>query len=758
MTKKRHQNRGKRGKEERREKKKKKKKISSTRLQSKKEKLIKKETKIKDGKNKKISDGEIKKITKVQIKKSFKNRRKKIIKTSYLVFLLVFSILTVIVINLRHYFPPLKNPIRKNIPATLRQITAEKDFLDIQNNLIKQKTTSPTDNLSVCPDKNLLNSSEQRSIIIDKKYLAVLKRGKIFIVNLATNKYITKTEVSPIPKKETEAIQYNNIYATENTLIVTGYRHDQKSLEISLFELSPGGNLIRKSSYDLPGNECVYGGKVIGDKFISYTSRDLQKINYASIPEIDIWNEQQKVFDNKHINNSQIFYNNLKLKSPYLHTITTCQIRNSVLRACRQQHFIDNKINSLTINSNHLYAWTSQQNNNQKTKRVIPNSLIYQISLGNKNSPKIIQADGVPIDNSAIEINNNTLKTVVYQNDSNSPAWLTTFSNNKLSFLSINLKNFQDKGFILNNPDDYQPLPSNFSYSLKNKFIIYGDSLLEINPNDSKIKTHQNNKSSDMDISGKILFSDNLPEKNKVLLIYTKENNLYANWLNYSNDINLGQEMILANNIDEQAIKIIDTEINDFKIDDKQFISLPVVNQVKNDGQLYLLTINSDTLAKAYTLNINKNFQRLNDGCQNSCQEGWTKVLMFFPEENLNRIYSLTGSYLKSFKFTTQDKLQLLRTINYTTKPAPPKPRRPKARVPVGAKIVNGKYVCKKKHDYVGKSKKNNKGYLHLDLECCLDPDEYPNPWCTYRPGELNVTKLRYKDYHGNTKKKKHHH
>lgn len=62
-----------------------------------------------------------------------------------------------------------------------------------------------------------------------------------------------------------------------------------------------------------------------------------------------------------------------------------------------------------------------------------------------------------------------------------------------------------------------------------------------------------------------------------------------------------------------------------------------------------------------------------------------------------------------------------------------PKPK-PKpvinAPMPVWFKMVNGKRVCAKKNDKPKESKKN-KG-RHLDMECCLDPDEYPNPHCTY--------------------------
>jgi len=45
-------------------------------------------------------------------------------------------------------------------------------------------------------------------------------------------------------------------------------------------------------------------------------------------------------------------------------------------------------------------------------------------------------------------------------------------------------------------------------------------------------------------------------------------------------------------------------------------------------------------------------------------------------------------------------------------------------------KIVGGRRVCAKKNDKPRKSKTNKK--KHMDMECCLDPDEIPNPWCNY--------------------------
>lgn len=45
-----------------------------------------------------------------------------------------------------------------------------------------------------------------------------------------------------------------------------------------------------------------------------------------------------------------------------------------------------------------------------------------------------------------------------------------------------------------------------------------------------------------------------------------------------------------------------------------------------------------------------------------------------------------------------------------------------------------GRMICKSGSD---RPQKSNKGKgKHLDMECCLDPDEYPNPWCYYDPAK----------------------
>ncbi len=57
-------------------------------------------------------------------------------------------------------------------------------------------------------------------------------------------------------------------------------------------------------------------------------------------------------------------------------------------------------------------------------------------------------------------------------------------------------------------------------------------------------------------------------------------------------------------------------------------------------------------------------------------------------------------------------------------------------------RIVNGRNVCIKNNDKPRKSKKTNK--IHVDSECCLDPDEIPNSLCYYAPEKYGKLLSKY--------------
>lgn len=81
--------------------------------------------------------------------------------------------------------------------------------------------------------------------------------------------------------------------------------------------------------------------------------------------------------------------------------------------------------------------------------------------------------------------------------------------------------------------------------------------------------------------------------------------------------------------------------------------------------------------------------------------------------------------------FATVSQFENIDIVRPKPKPVQPKIIAPK---PASYNVVNGRMVCEKNNDKPSKSDKNKK--KHLDMECCLDPDEYPNPHCYYDPAK----------------------
>ncbi len=120
------------------------------------------------------------------------------------------------------------------------------------------------------------------------------------------------------------------------------------------------------------------------------------------------------------------------------------------------------------------------------------------------------------------------------------------------------------------------------------------------------------------------------------------------------------------------------------------------------------------------------------------------KPVLFFSFTKGDYIYNLVpatkegvnlaGDPKKEIADSFPEFFSIASTLNPTEIIRPkPKPQvQIDAPLPVSFKVVNGRRVCAKKNDKPSKSKKD-KG-KHLDMECCLDPDEYPNPHCYYSP------------------------
>jgi hypothetical protein len=694
-----------------------------------------------------------KSLTTVQIKKSS-------LGTSFLIVALSLCALAVgvIVLILLSQFTHKEKLFAPPVPSQLSTIQNEETFLTIKNSLL-QNSLKQEGNSNECLGANFFHTSSKKTAYAYDKFIIILKRGKIFVTNTTTNKFVGYTEISPYPIKENNAIAYDNVFFDNGVIIVTGYRTETKSMEVATFPISIYGKVTRGETYSLPSSNCNYASNLTHNKLTFYTSRELTSTTtLENIKILNQWSHELNEFTATYPEINNIFYDNSSfLNNPTIHSITTCDLQGHSLANCQQRHLIDNESAGHHLDQDYFYLWTAQLPVAAKSKSIIPNAKLHQFNLSD-SLIKMTQVEGLPISTNALLTNNGTLSAIIYQNSHRSPAWQTNFTKNKIAHFNLSSDEFSTTGSFINSPDNYTLTSSTRDSVLAApaEIIALSPKLITLNKDTSTINVHTESLKS-FSIDGSILSGKKLPHTELVLIIYKKNNSVAAQIINIDTGT-ISNALSLQENITTKP----PVEISFLNIQDKIFASVAITEESLSKGSIHLLDISTSTITRPDTLTFTKSQQRLTDGCQNDCQQVWKDQLKYFAFSNSSvslkndYLYATIGSKLRKLVVDSKGVIHLYKTIDYTYRPAPPKPKRPAARIPGGAKVVNGKYVCKKKKDYVGKSKKNNKGYLHLDMECCLDPDEYPNPWCTYRPGELGVTNLRYKDYHGKIKRKKH--
>jgi len=708
-------------------------------------------TRTKDRKTTKSSPKE-----KLVTKKSLTSAKikKPSLKTSFLALVLFLCIIATGVI----LFIILSQFSRKDIllapptPHQLSTITNEETFLTIKNSLLQNSVETPS-NDDNCMEADFFHTSFKKTAYAHNKFLVILKRGKLFVTNTTNNKFISYTEISPYPVKENNAITYNNIFINNSTIIVTGYRIETNSLEITTFPISLYGKITRGETYSLPSSACNFASNFTNGELIFYTSRKLStQTTLEDIKKINQWSIKLNEFIVTHPEDNNIFYDNATfLARPLIHTITTCQLQEHSLINCRQRHLIDNPSSGHYLDNDNFYLWTTQLPKNNTPGRIIPSAKLHQFNL---STPVIqmIQVEGIPISKDAISLNNNQLSAIIYQNNSHPPAWHTNFTSSKIANFKINSNEFSKEGGFINSPDNYT-LTSNIFDNLQNnseEIIETNPKFITLNQITSTVTMHSESKQS-FSIDGDILSIQKLPNKENLLIIYKKDDSIVARTVD-THTTSISIPLILQENISTTPL----SEMSFVTIQNQLFASITLLEESSNKGYLHLLNISNDELTESDSLIFTKAYQRVTDSCQNDCQQSWQSQAKYFtpsilPENNKNNfIYATAGSKLRKLTVSDVGIVRLFNTIDYTYLPLTPRQKALRiARKPVSAKRVNGKYVCKKKEkdEFIGKSKKNNKGYIHLDLECCLDPDEFPNPWCSYRPGELSRTKYTYSDY-----------
>jgi len=609
----------------------------------------------------------------------------------------------------------------------VKTFSSKEEFKAYIDSLGTTSQEEETNKIKICEKEE--DEIEHRIVEMPNNFLVIMRRGKLFTVGQSFFRYMNRIEIATPKQGAKEKMVYDDFFLLNNFLVTVGHSLTKKNSELSIFSVSKYGRLKKESVYQIRGDICVRKEGVKNNELFLYSNTRLTGDKQINFPQVKkIFPKEEKV-KNLFFAKGNIYapkYN--QPHNPYLHLINQCSLRSDFTLDCHFHALVGEPAEAidfkLTSSNKKVYLQTTAKN---KIKHKINKN-----NSGEKLEKRIYEIDLVNDQTKIIR----TQEELIKLNLGRATKLLKDNLLNNSSAISV-IETEENKLIYLEKDDDKN---QGNKLIVKNYVLDKKDSAKQIN-----FDNYQVSKLINVAKRNLSLVANNNVSELAIFLIDNQDAMITDTY-----KINYGQGYTLE----------IGKNIGIYNKNNKEVVVVPILVKKKYQtkekivsAKLLFLNITKDKKIKMLGQLANGNKAVfLRDACYNDCQRRLLENAQVIFHKNI--VYGLFGYELIKAKITAQDKLVPWRRINYFNY-VKPKPRRPAAKIPGGAKRVNGKYVCKKKHDYVGKSKTNNKGYLHLDMECCLDPDEYPNPWCTYRSGELKVTKLKYADYHGRIKRKK---
>ncbi len=605
----------------------------------------------------------------------------------------------------------------------------------------------------------------KNNVVNFEKFTVILRRGRLFVIETAKMKHLAKYDVSPtalVDANNKTDVVYDELLIDGNLLVVSGYRKSKKAQEFEVFTINEKGVIERKSSHFLAmtrkNGELKFENGEITIRFSSHLFVNGKTI----LPKIDRWIEGESFVPKKIMDKTDIQAPVKMIFDPMLHSKVSCQVLETFEFDCSGSAVIESPMHSYYISDkNNLYFWVSEQNfwkSNTKRDSYFPVSFVYRLTP--ENNLKVMPVLGDPIGARAFsEKENGDLMVFVDSRGAQTPSFGSNKKANlrKIGYLKITDKNFSEQ--IRAERNNF----ANLSMSRRVAFdgMISGD-YFAFKGSSNKVylqKVGSKKKSSRVSLNHSIESLEAL-EGGFLAIGKNNQGDLAFSWIDPQKA--KVKDVFYINKTEGSEKEVLEYPGNMFVglVEREGFVPqkvigfpvLRIVRQEETQGsaktevaEIRFLKIGADgKFEELEMMGVNRGSSKQNDLCKISCHENWYNNPHVYKLNG--SIYNILGYELIKAELNSQEKFTETKRVNYFAKPIPPKPRitAPK---PHGAKKVNGKYVCAKKNDKPKKSSKNPEG--HLDMECCLDPDEYPNPWCTYKPGELSVTKYRYENYKG---------
>jgi len=320
-----------------------------------------------------------------------------------------------------------------------------------------------------------------------KDYMVVLRRGRMFSINLKTFK--TVTTINAYPSGFESNGWYDEMLVSDGKILVIGYNYGQSATEVGMFAIDDDGAITHENTYFIDSNDYYssrnYASRLIDGELILYMpyyiyfSENYRDINF---PQIHKWVKGNEVSEGANLLSKTDIYKPLQdTYSPTLHTVIRCDLGsdNSDELDCKANGILGPYSRNFYVSSEAIYVWVSDENyyyiNEKDDDKVLErDAYVYRIDLNN-NDFQAMGVKGSPIDQFSFKEDDNYLNVLVRSSAWGDSMWFPESSGGDFALFRAPISKFSDKPKATAKKY-YSPLPEADGYDIQNRFV--GDYLL----------------------------------------------------------------------------------------------------------------------------------------------------------------------------------------------------------------------------------------------------------------------------------------
>jgi hypothetical protein len=325
-----------------------------------------------------------------------------------------------------------------------------------------------------------------------KDYLVILRRGKIFTVEISDTEMNPISKINAYPEGFTSGTWYDEMLISDDTIVVVGYSYELSATEIELFSINDKGELTHKDAYFIDSNDYYssrnYASRLVDGELIFYMPYYMYYWNYNydneeytrefSLPKIREWVKGNDLTSGEDILEKTDIYKPVQESfSETLHTVVRCDIDNYKLD-CNAKAILGPYSRTFYVSPNAIYVWVTDDYywfyEDEEREEEVADAYVYQFLLED-SSARVLKADGSTVDQFSFKEENGYLNVLVREYTEGDAMWNPESTYGEVALLRTKLDNFTNEVKEVSK-NDFTALPTPEGYTMQNRFV--GDFLL----------------------------------------------------------------------------------------------------------------------------------------------------------------------------------------------------------------------------------------------------------------------------------------